>query len=118
MRAVAKLPDNVAIMVHSDYKGSIMMKRAKQVNRLVVSKTKPQTTLVTLADYQSEAIKYKFASHADYADFDYCKASLLQAAIAPPNIQGAIKTNLISLENTWNQQQNLFKSVKYIGYSI
>jgi hypothetical protein len=81
---VQKLSDNVAIAVHPQYRGTIMMRRAQQVQQLVAGHAGSPAVLATLADYRAEASTYKSTS-ANYAMFEYCKTSLRQAAVIAPN---------------------------------
>lgn len=96
---VQKLSDSVAILIHPDYRGAVMMKRAQQVKQLVATHASSQLVLATLASYQTEAIAYKSTSD-DYSMFEYCKASLQQAAaIAPTPERQAIEAALVSLKS-------------------
>jgi len=81
---VQKLSDNVAVAVHSQYRGTIMMRRAQQVQQLVARRASSPVVLATLADYRAEASAYQSTS-TNYAMFEYCKTSLRQAAVIAPN---------------------------------
>lgn len=96
---VQKLSDNISMSVDPNYRGTVMMKRAQQVKQLIAEHASPNLVLAALADYQTEALVYKSAS-ANYAVYEYCKASLRQAAaIAPSSERQAIDTTLSSLSN-------------------
>ena len=81
---VQKLSDKVAIAARPQYRGTVMMRRAQQVQQLVAKRAGSPVVLATLADYQAEASAYKSTS-TNYAMFEYCKTSLRQAASAAPN---------------------------------
>jgi hypothetical protein len=94
---VQKLSDNVAVAVHPQYRGTIMMRRAQQVQQLVAKRAGSPVVLATLADYRAEALAYKSTS-ANYAMFEYCKTSLRQAAVIAPNPERqAINKALLAL---------------------
>jgi hypothetical protein len=96
---VQKLSDNVAMTLNSDYKGTVMMKRAQEVKQLIAEHASSNLVLATLADYQVEASTYKTVS-ANYAVFEYCKANLQQASsVAPGPERQAINNALLSLQN-------------------
>jgi hypothetical protein len=96
---VQKLSDNIAVSVHPDYRGTIMMKRAQEVRQLIAGHAAPNVVLAALSDYKNEAYVYKSAP-ANYAAFEYCKANLQQAAaIAPNSERQAIENTLSSLNN-------------------
>lgn len=96
---VQKLSDNIAIFVNPPYRGIIMMKRADQVKTLVDHHAPSNNVLAALADYQREVVSYK-ATTANYADFEYCKNSLEQAAsTAPYPERQTINNSLQSLGN-------------------
>jgi len=96
---VQKLSDNIAVAVHPQYRGTIMMRRAQQVQQLVAGRAGSPVVLATLADYQVEASAYKSTS-TDYAMFEYCKSSLRQAAATAPNPERqAINKALLSLSD-------------------
>lgn len=98
---VQKFSDNVAVGIHPQYRASIMMKRAQQVNALVANHASSRQVLATLADYTAEANTYKAMPHANYAAFEYCKTNLQQAAAAAaPPIRQTINDSLKSLETT------------------
>jgi hypothetical protein len=98
---VQKFSDSIAVSIHPEYRASIMMKRAQQVNQLVVEQASSNQVLATLADYTREASAYKSMSRANYAAFEYCKTNLQQAeAAASPSVRQAITSSLQSLENT------------------
>jgi hypothetical protein len=97
--AVQKLSDSVAISADSSYRGTVMMKRAQQVQQLVAGHASSGTVMATLADYRHEAAAYK-AAGANYAVFEYCKSSLQKAAaIAPASQRQAINASLESLQS-------------------
>jgi hypothetical protein len=97
--AIQKLSDSVAVSADSGYRGTVMMKRAQQVQQLVASHASSRTVMATLADYQHEAAAYK-ASGSNYAAFEYCKSSLQKAAaIAPASQRQAINASLESLQS-------------------
>jgi hypothetical protein len=96
---VQKLSDNVAVAVHPDYRGVVMMKRAQEVKQLVAQRANLNTVLATLTDYKNEAAIYKSVS-TNYAAFEYCKSNLQQAAQTAPNPERqAIDNTLLSLKN-------------------
>ncbi len=96
---VQKLSDNVAIAVHPNYRGVVMMKRAQEVKQLVAQHANSDTVLATLADYRNEAAIYKSVS-TNYAAFEYCKSNLQQAAQTAPNPERqAINDTLSALKN-------------------
>jgi hypothetical protein len=98
---VQKFSDAVAINLHSQYRATVMMKRAQQVNELVADHASSKRVLATLADYMGEASTYKSTPHANYAAFEYCKSNLQQAAVAAPiNVRQAISSSLQSLGTT------------------
>jgi hypothetical protein len=98
---VQKLSDSVAIDVHSQYRATIMMKRAQQVNQLVANHASANEVLAALADYTNEASAYKTMPHASYSAFEYCKSNLQQAsAAASPSVRQAISGSLDSLKTT------------------
>jgi hypothetical protein len=94
------LTDNIAVSLHPDYRATIMMKRALQVNQLVGDHADSGKILATLADYTEKANAYKSSPHADYAAFEYCKSNLEQAATAAtPDVHAAITKSLESLQD-------------------
>jgi hypothetical protein len=96
---VQKLSDNVAVAVHPQYRGTVMMRRAQQVQQLVAKRAGSPVVLATLADYQAVASAYK-STPANYVMFEYCKTSLRQAAAAAPNPERqAINKALLALSN-------------------
>lgn len=98
---VQKLSDAVAVKAHPGYRGTVMMRRAQQVNELVADHASPKVIMSTLDSYDAEAAGYKAMSGADYAAFDYCKTNLQQAAAAAPHsVRSAIDTSLESLNTT------------------
>ncbi len=98
---VQKFSDHIAVSIHSQYRASVMMKRAQQVNQLVANHTDSKQVLATLADYTSEASAYKATPHTNYAALEYCKTNLMQAlATATPNVRQAILSSLQSLGTT------------------
>lgn len=98
---VQKFSDSVAIDVHPQYRASVMMKRAQQVNALVKNHASSNKILATLDDYTNQARVYKTMPHANYAAFEFCKTNLQQAAsAAPPAVKQAIQSSLQSLETT------------------
>lgn len=96
---IQELSDSAAVTVHPEYRATVMMRRAQQVNQLVVEHAEPHIIMATLASYNSEAAAYKSTAHANYAAFEYCKTSLQQAAIkAPTTIRQSILSSIKSLE--------------------
>jgi hypothetical protein len=96
---VQKFSDNVSMAVDTNYRGTVMMKRAREVKQLIADHASSNLVLATLADYRNEASTYKSVS-ANYAVFEYCKANLQQAAtIAPSSERQAINNTLSSLRN-------------------
>lgn len=96
---VQKLSDSVAVWVHPQYRGDVMMKSAQQVRQLVTNHANSQLVLATLTDYQREASLYASQS-ANYADFTYCKNTLQQtASVASPPERQAINQTLHSLDS-------------------
>ncbi len=99
--AVQKFSDSVAVDVHPQYRATVMMKRAQQVNALVASHASSDKILATLADYTNQAKIYQDLPHANYAAFEFCKTNLQQAAAnAPQPVKSAIANSLQSLETT------------------
>lgn len=98
---VQKASDSVAMNMYPQYRATVMMKRARQVNQLVSAHASNQKVLATLADYTRAADAYKSMPHANYAAFEYCESNLRQAsADASPNVQRAITDSLQSLETS------------------
>lgn len=98
---VQKLSDRGAIMIHPEYRASVMMRRARQVNELVASDAAPAKIKATLNSYDDEAASYKAMAHANYAAFEYCQTNLRQAAAAAPgSVRQAILHSLDSLNTT------------------
>lgn len=96
---VQRLSDSVAMKVDPNYKGTVMMKRAEQVQQLIADHAKSSLVLATLADYRTEASSYKSIA-SNYAAFEYCKNNLVQAAaIAPSSERQAINMTLSSIKN-------------------
>ena len=96
---IQKLSDNVAMSINSDYRGTVMMKRAQEVKQLVAQHASSNLVLATLADYRVEASAYRLIS-AHYAVFEFCKSNLQQAATTAPNPERqAIDKTLLSLQN-------------------
>jgi hypothetical protein len=96
-----KLSDDVAMSVHPQYRATVMMRRAGQVNRLVAEHADSHVVLATLADYTNVAGSYKSAAYANYTTFKYCEASLRQASgKAPPRVRQAIANSLWSVESS------------------
>lgn len=92
---VQKLSDNVAMTVHPQYRATVMMKRAQQVNYLVGTHASTQQVLAVLSDYDRQAGTYKHMPHANYAAFEFCKTNLQQAAnTAAPHEKQAILASL------------------------
>jgi hypothetical protein len=95
---VQQLSDNTAVSINSDYRGTVMMKRAQQVKQLIAEHADSSIVLATLADYQTEASAYK-SDGTNYAVFEYCKSNLQQAAtMAPSSERSAITDTLSSLQ--------------------
>ena len=98
---VQKFSDGIAIYIHPQYRATVMMKRAQQVNLLVSEHASSKQVLATLADYTMEASAYKSMPHTNYAAFEFCKTNLEQAAMsASPAVKEAISGSLQSLETT------------------
>jgi len=98
---VQKFSDNLTVRLYPQYRETIMMKRADQVNELVARRASDRATLDALADYTEIAAEYKSAPHANYAAFRYCKSRLMQAANgANPEVGRAIRGSLESLDTT------------------
>jgi citrate lyase gamma subunit len=94
---VKRLSENAAVAVDSNYRATLMMRRAEEVNQLVGKHASTQTILATLADYKVQAVTYKTK---DYAAFSYCKSALQQAAAkATPHEQQMIASTLSSLRD-------------------
>jgi hypothetical protein len=94
-----QLSDSVAIDLHPEYRATIMMKRAQQVNQLVAAHANSRVVLATLSSYTSIAGAYKSTPHADYSAFEFCESNLEQAAHhASPEVQRAITSSLQSLQ--------------------
>lgn len=97
---VQKLSDNVAMAVHPQYRATVMMKRAQQVNYLVSTHASTQQVLAVLQDYDHQAGAYKHMPHANYAAYEFCKSNLQQAAkTAPAHEQQAILASLQPLKD-------------------
>lgn len=73
-----KASGQVAVALHPDYRGVIMMQRAQEVQKLVARHADSSMVLATLADYRSQAVAYKTGA-ANYSVFEFCKANLRQA---------------------------------------
>lgn len=98
---VQKFSDGVAVDIHPQYRATVMMKRAQQVDQLISQHASSKRVLATLADYTQQANAYKVSTHTDYSAFEFCKDSLEQAAIsASPTVKQAIASSLQSLEAT------------------
>jgi hypothetical protein len=98
---VQKVSDEIAINLHPQYRATIMMRRAQQVNQLVAEHADSNTVLATLADYTSEASAYKATPHANYSAFEFCRANLQRAAAAaPPDLRRAIISSLQAIETS------------------
>lgn len=97
---VQKLSDRVAITVHPAYRATVMMRRAQQVSALVEARAGSDIILTTLQDYTATARTYATSTHTSYAAFEYCKASLQQAATAAsPAVRQAIQRDLRPLDS-------------------
>jgi hypothetical protein len=97
---VQKASDSIAIAAHPEYRATVMMKRAQQVNQLVKAHAGSGEVLATLADYSQQASAYKSTAGTNYAAFEYCKSNLEQAvSTASPAVKQAILNNLQALEN-------------------
>lgn len=91
--------DAVATTVDHNYRGTVMMRRARQVKLLILSRHSEQQVLATLTAYQTEAAAYKVHT-SNYAVFEYCKNNLEQAVlIASPVERQAITNTLRSLQD-------------------
>lgn len=90
---IQRLSDEVAINIHPEYRGTMMMKRVQQVKLLVANKASSQDILATLNDYQSVASEYKFTP-SDPRVLEFCKSYLTQAA---DMAQGADKRAIINV---------------------
>jgi hypothetical protein len=89
----------IAVSVDPDYRGTVMMRRAAEVQKLVADHAPSKTVLATLADYQSEATLYKSRA-TNYPAFEYCKASLQQAEAGASNSEReAIQETLAGLRD-------------------
>lgn len=98
---VQKMSDAVAVKIHPEYRATVMMRRADQVNELVNSHASRQLILSTLDSYQAEAADYKTLPHTSYAAFEYCETTLKQAAAAAPtDVRQAITNSLDSLQTS------------------
>jgi len=98
---VQKASDNVAVMLHPQYREVIMMRRADQVRELAVNESSARAQLGALTSYMEVADEYKNQPHADYAAFRYCESQLSQAAkTATPQVRQAINRSLYSLDTT------------------
>lgn len=96
-----KFSDTLAMDIHPNYRATVMMRRADQVDELVAAHASSNTTLATLANYSTVASVYKTTPHASYAAFEYCEVKLRQAsASAPPKVRTAIASSLYSLESS------------------
>ncbi len=95
---VQRLSDEVAINIHPEYRGRVMMKRVQQVKLLVANKASSQDILATLNDYQSVASEYSFTS-SDRKVLEFCKVSLTQAA---DMAQGADKQAITNVLDSFN----------------
>ena len=93
--AIQKLSDNAAVSLDSNYRGTIMMKRAQQVKQLVAKRASPSIILATLDDYQREATAYK-SMPANYSVFEYCKNNLEQAANSAPGPEREVINNTLN----------------------
>ena len=92
--------DGVAVALHPQYRATVMMKRAQQVNYLVAMHASTQQVLAVLRDYDHQAGAYKNMPHANYAAFEFCKSNLQQAAAgAPPTERQAIMASLRPLND-------------------
>lgn len=97
---VQKLSDNVAMSIHPQYRATVMMKRAQQVNYLVSTHASTPQVLAVLKDYDHQAGAYKTMPHANYAAFEFCKSNLQQAAkTAPAHERQAIVASLQPLND-------------------
>lgn len=98
---VQKISDTAAIKAHPQYRATVMMRRAQQVNQLVADHASSRVILSTLASYDSQAAHYRNLPGASYAAFNYCKTNLEQAkTAASPNVRQAIVSSLDSLDTT------------------
>lgn len=96
---VQKLSDSVAVSVNSSYRGTVMMKRAQEVKQLIANHANSSLVLATLSDYISEASVYKSVS-SNYAEFEYCKDNLRQAAnMSTGSERQAIEGSLSTLKD-------------------
>jgi hypothetical protein len=71
--------DNIAIAVHPNYRDTVMMKQADQINALVASHAATKTVLASLADYRTTVGAYTGRS-PHYGTVEYCRAELRKAA--------------------------------------
>jgi hypothetical protein len=98
---VQRLSDRGAVMLHPEYRATVMMRRARQVNELVASGAPAASIRTTLASYDNEAASYKSMSHSNYAAFEYCQTNLRQAeAGASGSVRQSIRSSLDSLNTT------------------
>jgi hypothetical protein len=96
---VQQFSDSIAVRVRPQYRATIMMKRAQQVDALVASHASSKEIIATLADYSNQAKAYETMPHANYAAFEFCKIDLEQAeASAAPPVRQAIQTSLQALQ--------------------
>ena len=92
--------EGVAVSVQSNYRGTIMMRRAQEVQALVNQHANQELVLGTLADYRLDAQAYEQTS-AHYSLFEYCKSSLQQAeAQATASEREAIQQTLDTLRDS------------------
>jgi hypothetical protein len=73
---VKRLTENVAVIIQPNYRGTLMMRRAVEVKQLVTFHQNPKLINTTLQSYKTEASDYY---GGDYADYEYCESTLVQA---------------------------------------
>jgi hypothetical protein len=97
---IKRASERVAVSVQPSYRGTIMMRRAQEVQALVSQQAAPGLVMNALADYQADAQSYKTPS-ADYSLFEFCKSSLRQAeARATTPERQAIQQTLTTLRDS------------------
>jgi hypothetical protein len=73
---IKQFTENLAVAVQPDYRGVLMMRRAQEVKQLVAQNSSPRLVDATLQNYKFEVAQYK---GGNYADYEYCESTLLQA---------------------------------------
>ena len=75
---VKTFSEKVAVTTVPNYRATVMMRRAQEVNELVTHHAAPELVLTTLNRYKTVAAGYR-PQKANYQAFVYCKTSLQQA---------------------------------------